>query len=98
MPENFVIKEKEGSLADLKIDEGKVIVQDGEKIAVYKDKAGKINLLSAVCTHMGCTVGWNNKDKSWDCPCHGSRFNEQGKVIHGPAAEDLPKKEINNPN
>lgn len=75
---------------DLDIDEGKVIIQNGKQIAVYKDNAGKTHYLSAICTHMGCTVGWNNKDKTWDCPCHGSRYNAVGKVIKGPATKDLP--------
>jgi Rieske Fe-S protein len=78
---------------DLKTNEGKVINQNGEKIAVYKDETGKIITLSAVCTHMGCTVGWNNKEKTWDCPCHGSRYNQVGKVINGPAVKDLALKE-----
>ena len=79
---------------DLKTNEGKVISQKGEPIAVYKDNSGKTHTVSAVCTHMGCTVGWNNKDKTWDCPCHGSRYDKNGKVIHGPAVKDLPKKEL----
>jgi Rieske Fe-S protein len=79
---------------DLKIDEGKIISQNGEKIAVYKDKAGKVSAVSAVCPHMRCIVEWNNKDKSWDCPCHGSKFNIEGKVIKGPALKDLPAKKL----
>ncbi len=79
---------------DLKIEEGKIINQQGEQIAVYKDTTGKITAVSAVCTHMGCIVGWNGKEKTWDCPCHGSRFDKAGKVIAGPAVKDLPKKEL----
>ena len=77
---------------DLKANEGKVVDQNGEKIAVYKDETGKIITLSAVCTHMGCTVDWNNEEKTWDCPCHGSRYDKEGKVFNGPAVKDLPKK------
>jgi Rieske Fe-S protein len=77
---------------DIKPNEGKVIDQNGEKLAVYKDEDGKLISLSAVCTHAGCIVGWNNDDKTWDCPCHGSRFDKTGKVINGPAEKDLPKK------
>jgi Rieske Fe-S protein len=80
---------------DIKTDEGKIIKQKEEQIAVYKDKTGNVSALSAVCTHMGCIVGWNSKDKTWDCPCHGSRFNTEGKVINGPAVKDLPKKDLN---
>ena len=83
-------KEEEGTVT-LKIGEGKVIIRDGKKIAVYKDENGKINEVSAVCTHMGCIVDWNNEEKTWDCPCHGSRFDKFGAVIEGPAVKPLPK-------
>jgi Rieske Fe-S protein len=76
---------------DLSADEGKVIQVEGKPVAIYKDKAGKKCELSAVCRHMGCTVGWNNEDKTWDCPCHGSRYDKKGKVINGPAVKDLIK-------
>jgi len=79
---------------DVKTDEGQVITQNNEKIAVYKDKSGKMTALSAVCPHKGCIVGWNGKGKTWDCPCHGSRFTTDGKVIKGPAVTDLPKREL----
>jgi len=89
-----IIKEESSDFMDLETDKGKVINQKGKQIAFYRDKTGKINAISAVCTHMGCTVGWNSEDKSWDCPCHGSRFDKTGKVINGPAVEDLPKLEV----
>lgn len=69
--------------------EGKVIDQNGEKLAVYKDEEGKVITLSAVCPHVGCIVGWNSQEKTWDCPCHGSRFTKDGKVMNGPAVKDL---------
>jgi len=81
---------------DLKPNTGQVINQNGEKIAVCRDETGNLTAVSAVCTHTGCTVNWNNKEKTWDCPCHGSRFDKSGKVITGPAVKDLPKKEIKN--
>lgn len=74
--------------------QGKIAEINGEKIALFKKADGEIVSLSAVCTHMGCTVAWNGMDKSWDCPCHGSRFDAEGKVIHGPADTDLPKKKV----
>ncbi len=77
---------------DVKTNEGTVIDQNGEKVAVYTDEKGKSTMLSAVCTHLGCIVGWNTKDKTWDCPCHGSRYDKLGKVVSGPAVKDLPKK------
>ncbi len=68
---------------------GGVIERGKKKIAVWKDAAGKPHALSASCTHMGCTVTWNNADLTWDCPCHGSMFTRDGEVIHGPATEPL---------
>lgn len=77
------------SYARLAKDEGKVVQQDGKKIAVYKDPQGQVHKMSAVCTHMGCIVEWNGSEKSWDCPCHGSRFDSKGAVLAGPAKTPL---------
>lgn len=60
----------------------------------FTDKMGKIDRFSAKCTHLGCTVAWNPLEKSFDCPCHDSRFFYNGKVINGPANSDLEKKLI----
>jgi Rieske Fe-S protein len=60
------------------------------KLAVYRDPSGKIHRHSAVCTHLQCIVQWNPLEKTWDCPCHGSRFDPLGKVLMGPAIDDLP--------
>jgi glycine/D-amino acid oxidase-like deaminating enzyme/nitrite reductase/ring-hydroxylating ferredoxin subunit len=65
---------------------------DGDNVAAYKDDGGHVHAVSAVCTHMGCLVGWNATDKTWDCPCHGSRFELSGEVIHGPATQPLGSK------
>jgi Rieske Fe-S protein len=82
---------KKTSLQDLDIEQG--IVQEEEKIAVYKDSNNKLHRYSAVCTHLGCTVVWNNSEKSFDCPWHGSRFSAiTGEVINGPANNKLEKK------
>jgi nucleotide-binding universal stress UspA family protein/nitrite reductase/ring-hydroxylating ferredoxin subunit len=78
------------TVAELARGHGGIIVQQGEKLAAFMDEAGELHLLSAKCTHMGCTVGWNEADKVWDCPCHGSRFAADGTVINGPAARPLP--------
>lgn len=74
--------------------EGKIIKVRGKKVGVYKDNKGEIHAVSPICTHMGCTVNWNRTEKTWDCPCHGSRYNFDGKVLHGPALKDLKKEEI----
>lgn len=69
--------------------EGAVIRRGSKKIAVYKDEKGVVHECSAVCTHLYCIVDWNSTEKSWDCPCHGSRFDPFGKVINGPAIAPL---------
>jgi Rieske Fe-S protein len=80
---------KDRSLRSIKRGEGAVIAKDGTKIAAYRREDGTLLLHSAVCTHLGCTVGWNNAERTWDCPCHGSRFTAEGKVISGPAQSPL---------
>jgi glycine/D-amino acid oxidase-like deaminating enzyme/nitrite reductase/ring-hydroxylating ferredoxin subunit len=72
---------------------GAVIRQGLKKIAVYRDTNGALHKRSAVCTHLGCIVAWNRTEKTWDCRCHGSRFDKLGKVINGPANKDLPRVE-----
>lgn len=70
-------------------DEG-VVFRDGIRmIAAYKNKTGSLEFMSAACTHLGGVVHWNNVEKSWDCPCHGARYSANGKVIEGPATQDL---------
>jgi glycine/D-amino acid oxidase-like deaminating enzyme/nitrite reductase/ring-hydroxylating ferredoxin subunit len=74
--------------------EGKLMRVNGRKLAVYRDSQGSIHASSAVCTHLGCIVRWNNAEGSWDCPCHGSRFSAEGKVINGPAIRGLEPVEL----
>ena len=74
---------------DIGRNQGAVIREGMTKVAVYKDESGGVHRLSAVCTHLGCIVNWNSTENTWDCPCHGSRFDRSGKVINGPAAKDL---------
>jgi glycine/D-amino acid oxidase-like deaminating enzyme/nitrite reductase/ring-hydroxylating ferredoxin subunit len=69
--------------------EGKVLVIDGRRVACSRDDGGKLAMVSAVCTHMGCLVRWNPAEKTWDCPCHGSRFRPTGEVLAGPAETPL---------
>jgi glycine/D-amino acid oxidase-like deaminating enzyme/nitrite reductase/ring-hydroxylating ferredoxin subunit len=77
------------SAAEIPLDSG-VVIRDGlTKKAVYKDAEGRLHELSAVCPHLKCVVHWNPTEKSWDCPCHGSRFTKFGEVINGPALSGL---------
>jgi nitrite reductase/ring-hydroxylating ferredoxin subunit len=68
---------------------GAVLGKDGGKSAVFRDADGRLHQRSAVCPHLGCIVAWNPVEKSWDCPCHGSRFSPEGRVFQGPANQDL---------
>ena len=69
--------------------EGGIFPSDEGKLAVCRDRNGVVHACSAVCTHLGCDVAWNHAEQSWDCPCHGSRFTPDGRVINGPAVSDL---------
>jgi glycine/D-amino acid oxidase-like deaminating enzyme/nitrite reductase/ring-hydroxylating ferredoxin subunit len=77
------------AVEELKPGEG-AIMRDGlSKLAVYRDDGGTVHKLSAVCPHLGCIVAWNSTEKTWDCPCHGSKFDAGGRVYQGPANGDL---------
>ena len=82
------------SLRAVKSGEGKVIEINGEKVAASRDDEGRLSVVSAVCTHMGCLVGWNSAEGTWDCPCHGSRFTAGGEVMAGPAETPLKAIEL----
>ncbi|MFC5461818.1 FAD-dependent oxidoreductase [Massilia niabensis] len=73
--------------------EGAIVREGMHKLAMYRDAAGDLHALSATCTHLGCVVHWNSAERSWDCPCHGSRFDVEGRVLHGPAARALERVE-----
>jgi glycine/D-amino acid oxidase-like deaminating enzyme/nitrite reductase/ring-hydroxylating ferredoxin subunit len=64
----------------------------GEKVAAYRDPDGRLHAVSGRCTHLGCLVAWNAAERTWDCPCHGSRYTYDGQVIQGPAVRNLPPK------
>ncbi|MBV7533776.1 FAD-dependent oxidoreductase [Chitinophaga sp. sic0106] len=76
-------------LADLAPGEGRVIKYESGKMAVYKDEGGELHSVSPVCTHLKCDVSWNSGEKSWDCPCHGARYNPDGQVLNCPATMAL---------
>lgn len=83
--------EKIKALVELAPGEAKVVKYDGHTIALYKDEQHQFHALSAACTHIKCTVGWNNTEQTWDCPCHGSRFSIDGEVLNAPARKHLEK-------
>ncbi|XBD02179.1 FAD-dependent oxidoreductase [Pseudalkalibacillus hwajinpoensis] len=76
-------------VSDLNIDEAAVVRVNGKKAGAYKDKHGKLHVVDTTCTHLHCEVAWNDDDRTWDCPCHGSRFNIDGQVVEGPAEKPL---------
>jgi Rieske Fe-S protein len=71
--------------------EGAIVGRGTAKVAVYRDPSGTLHERSAVCVHLGCIVAWNDAEKTWDCPCHGSRFDADGRVFQGPANRDLDR-------
>lgn len=75
----------------LGLGKARIVRENGDNIAQYRDMDGKLHEVSAVCTHLGCLVEWNEVDLSWDCPCHGSKFRPDGEVLHGPATSPLEK-------
>jgi glycine/D-amino acid oxidase-like deaminating enzyme/nitrite reductase/ring-hydroxylating ferredoxin subunit len=80
-----------GTVREIKPGMGAVIRRGSSKLAVSCDDTGRLHRCSAVCTHLGCIVSWNSTERTWDCPCHGSRFTPDGKVLNGPALSPLSK-------
>ncbi len=78
---------------DMQPDSGRIVRKGLTKIAVYRDGKGALHHFSAVCPHKGCIVQWNSFEKTWDCPCHGSRYEATGRVLNGPTIEDLRRME-----
>ncbi|OZM58025.1 FAD-dependent oxidoreductase [Lottiidibacillus patelloidae] len=76
---------------ELENDEGAAVLIDGHRKGAYKDKEGNVHIVDTTCTHLGCEVNWNHGERSWDCPCHGSRFSYNGEVMEGPAEKPLQK-------
>lgn len=88
--------DKISELNEISNGEGKIIKHDGATYAAYRDHKAELHLLSPVCPHTGCNVAWNPSEVSWDCPCHGSRFSIEGKLLNGPAMSDLEKIDQDN--
>ena len=84
---------RRGDVESIKAGEGQVVGSGLGQRAVYRDEQGVLHSLSARCTHLGCIVSWNSGERTWDCPCHGSRFSAQGDVIMGPAVHALEERE-----
>jgi nitrite reductase/ring-hydroxylating ferredoxin subunit len=82
------------SLDDLGPGEGDIVRHRGERVAAYRSQDGSLHAVSPVCTHMGCQVTWNRAERSWDCPCHGSRFAVDGSVLQGPAVHGLERRPV----
>ena len=82
------------SADDLAPGEGGLVRDGTRKLAAYRDDDGGLHVLSSVCTHLGCQVVWNPAERSWDCPCHGSRFHWDGTVLQGPAVKGLEPKPL----
>lgn len=74
--------------------EGKILSIEGKKVAVHRDDEGELHVVSPICTHMRCDVAWNQAERSWDCPCHGSRFKPDGTVLNGPARDALARIDL----
>ena len=72
-------------------DEGGIIKYKGKRVAAYRDPSGELFLSDSTCTHLGCELEYNDGERTFDCPCHGSRFNYDGRVIEGAAKEDLKR-------
>jgi glycine/D-amino acid oxidase-like deaminating enzyme/nitrite reductase/ring-hydroxylating ferredoxin subunit len=86
--------DKIDELNEISSGEGRIIKHEGKTYAAYRDHKGELHLLSSICPHTGCNVSWNPSEVSWDCPCHGSRFDIEGKLLNGPAMSDLEKLDI----
>ena len=81
--------ERVESLDDIAVGEGKVVECQGQLVALHRDQSGIVHACSAKCTHAGCIVQWNTAEKTWDCPCHGGRYDARGQRIYGPPPHDL---------
>lgn len=79
----------ERNYADLKSGEARVVDYDGVRAGVYRDEGNETHVVSVTCPHLGCVLSWNGDERSWDCPCHGSRFDYKGALLSGPALEGL---------
>jgi glycine/D-amino acid oxidase-like deaminating enzyme/nitrite reductase/ring-hydroxylating ferredoxin subunit len=89
-----ITKRGSRSIDDLEPGEGDIVRHGGQKVAAYRDEAGAVTAVSPMCTHLGCQVAFNAAERSWDCPCHGSRFAPDGSVLEGPAVHRLERRPL----
>ena len=82
------------TLEDLKVGCGEIVEYEGRKYGVYKDNDGKVYGIIPKCSHLGCELTWNQDELSWDCPCHGSRFDYKGNLLNNPALEGLQASDL----
>ena len=83
-----LLKNNELSIESIPENSGGIIKIKDKKVGIYKDK-NKIYAINPICTHLGCLLSWNDLDKTWDCPCHGSRYNFKGESLYDPAFKNL---------
>ena len=92
--EDRIARLRADSVEHLQPGEGGMVGADGDTVGAYRDPDGTVHAVSITCTHMGCTLRWNSAETSWDCPCHGSRFDISGAVVDGPAVRPLEQVDI----
>ncbi len=85
---------KINELSEIAKGEARVVKYEGHSIALFKDENGRFHAVNPACTHINCVVGWNNAEKTWDCPCHGSRYSMDGEMYTAPARKDLEKIDL----
>lgn len=85
------LKVKESDIEKIKTNTAKIMKLNGKVVGIYKDNNNKLFAVKPICSHLGCNLNWNNSLKTWDCPCHGSRFDYEGKCIYGPSVGDLER-------
>ena len=83
------LKVPKDTLDSIQKDDAKIIEINNKKIGVYRDSNDNFHMIEPVCSHLGCELSWNNLDKSWDCPCHGSKFDYYGHSLYDPSIKDI---------
>lgn len=83
------------TISSIALNDGKVVEIEGKKVGIYKDSNGNLHAIKPVCSHLGCILEFNKVEKTWDCPCHGSRYDYEGNCIYGPSNQSIPKISIN---